>query len=149
MRAHRAFWATVAAISLLAGLNGPVGAQERGKGPSSSAQAANARLQMYEATVDAATANRLAGEGYEIVSTEQVQDGVRIVFVLYPWERKAIEKQGIDLALWTNTEGVTATELAAQQEDAGFTVFQDYDGPDGIQAYVEEMAAANPTCSSS
>jgi hypothetical protein len=144
MRAHRAFWATVAAISLLAGLNGPVGAQERGKGPSSSAQAANARLQMYEATVDAATANRLAGEGYEIVSTEQVQDGVRVVLVLYPWERKAIEKQGIDLALWTNTEGVTATELAAQQEDAGFKVFQDYDGPDGIQAYLEEMAAANP-----
>jgi len=99
---------------------------------------------MYEATVDAATANRLAGEGYEIVSTEQVQGGVRIVLVLYPWERKAIEKQGIDVALWTNTEGVTATELARQQRDVGFKVFQDYDGSDGVRAYLDEIAAANP-----
>ena len=101
-------------------------------------------LEMYEATVDAATANRLADEGYDVVSTEQVRGGVRIVLVLYPTERKAIEKQGIDLTLWTNTEGVTATELARQQKDAGFKVFQDYDGPDGIRAYLDQIAAANP-----
>ena len=99
---------------------------------------------MYEATVDAATANRLADEGYDVVSTEQVRGGVRIVLVLYPTERKAIEKQGIDLTLWTNTEGVTATELARQQKDAGFKVFQDYDGSDGIRAYLDQIAAANP-----
>ena len=46
------------------------------------------------------------------------------MLVLYPWQRKAIEKQGIDLTLWTNSEGVTATELAKQQKDAGFKVFQ-------------------------
>ena len=74
---------------------------------------------MYEAVVDTATANRLAGEGYEVVSTEQAQDGVRVVLVLYPWQRKALEKQGVDLVPWTNTEGVTATDLAAQQEERG------------------------------
>ncbi len=99
--------------------------------------------------MDAATANRLAEEGYEVVSTEQAQDGVHIVLVLYPWQRQAIEKQGIDLVLWTNTEGVTATELAAQQEAAGFKVFQDYDGSDGIRAYLDSIAAPTPTCSSS
>ena len=69
---------------------------------------------------------------------------MRAVLVLYPWQRKALEKQGVDLVPWTNTEGVTATDLAAQQESAGFKVFQDYDGPDGIRAYLDEIAAANP-----
>jgi hypothetical protein len=145
MRAHRSVLAIVLAISLVAALNGPVGAQEGGSSRSPGGQAtANARLQMYEAVVDTSTANRLAGEGYEVVSTEPVQDGVRVVLVLYPWQRKALEKEGVDLVLWTNTEGVTATDLAAQQESAGFKVFQDYDGPDGIRAYLDQIAAANP-----
>jgi hypothetical protein len=99
---------------------------------------------MYEATVDASTANRLADEGYEIVSTEQIDGGVHIVLVLYPWQRTAIEKQGIDLVVWTNTEGVSATDLARQQKDAGYTVWRDYDGPDGMRAYMDEVVAANP-----
>jgi Zinc carboxypeptidase/Immune inhibitor A-like, MAM domain len=145
MRAHRGVLATIVAITIVAALTGPVGAREVGTSRSSSPRATtDARLQMYEATVDAATANRLAEEGYEVVSTEQAQDGVHIVLVLYPWQRQAIEKQGIDLVLWTNTEGVTATELAAQQEAAGFKVFQDYDGSDGIRAYLDSIAAANP-----
>jgi Zinc carboxypeptidase len=104
----------------------------------------NARLQMYEATVDASTANQLSNDGYEIVSTEQVSGGVHIVLVLYPWQRKAVEKQGVDLTVWTNTEGVSATKLAAQQEAAGFKVFRDYDGSDGLRTYMENIAAANP-----
>ena len=39
---------------------------------------------------------------------------------------------------------MTATELARQQKDAGFKVFQDYDGSDGIRAYLDQIAAANP-----
>jgi Zinc carboxypeptidase len=145
MRGHRGVVAIVVAITLVAALNGPVGAQDRGgNGQSAPAATANARLQMYEAVVDVATANRLADEGHEIVSTEQTQDGVHVVLVLYPWERKAVEKQGVDLSLWTNTEGVTATDLAAQQQSAGFKVWQDYDGPDGIRAYLDAIAAANP-----
>ena len=146
MRAHRAALAIVVAVSIVAALNGPVGARESGANGAAGVGAATpeARLQMYEATVDAVTANRLAEEGYDIVSTEQVDGGVHIVLVLYPSDRKAIEKQGIDLVLWTNTEGATATELAAQQQQAGYRVFQDYDGSDGIRAYMDEVAAANP-----
>jgi Zinc carboxypeptidase/Immune inhibitor A-like, MAM domain len=144
MRIHRGALATVLAIALIAAVHGPVGAQVGSASSSDQSAASDARLQMYEATVDAATANRLADEGYDIASIEQVQDGVHIVLVLYPWQRKAIEKQGIDLVLWTNTEGVTATDLAAQQEAAGFKVFQDYDGSDGIRAYLDSVAAANP-----
>jgi hypothetical protein len=145
MKAHRGLVATIVAVALVAALDGPAGAERSGVGSAAAPPAASqARLEMYEATVDAATASRLAGEGYEIVSTEQVDGGVHIVLVLYPWQRTAIEKQGVDLELWTNTEGVSATELARQQEDAGFTVFQDYDGPDGIRAYMDEIATANP-----
>ena len=145
MRAHRGLLATVVAIALVAALNGPAGAQRGGNAAAGAPPGTSqARLQMYEATVDGATASRLADEGYEVVSTEQVDGGVRIVLVLYPWQRTAIEKQGIDLAVWTNTEGVSATELAAQQQDAGFKVFQDYDGPDGIRAYLDQVAEANP-----
>src|SRR5262245_20749476 len=143
MRVHRAVAAVVVAIALAAALNAPVGAQERGSRPSAQASA-NAQLQMNEAVVDAATADRLRAEGYEIVSSEQGQDSVRIVLVLYPWQRTAVEKQGIDLSLWTNTEGVTATDLAAQQQSAGFKVWRDYDGSDGIRAYLDQVAAANP-----
>lgn len=100
-------------VPLAAGI--PATGAPKAAGPQSS----NARLEMYEAVVDGATAAQLTEQGYNLVSTEQVQGGVRIVLVLYPWQRKAIEKQDIDLALWTNTEGVTATELAAQQEAAG------------------------------
>ena len=92
----------------------------------------------------AATAARLVEQGFDIVQTEQVKGGVRVVLVLYPWQRNAVEKLGVDLELWTNTEGVTATKLAAQQEAAGFKVWRDYDGPDGIRAYLDQIAAANP-----
>jgi hypothetical protein len=143
---RRVVLAAVAAMSLAVALTGPVGAQEGNGNPSSSAQAASpqARLQMYEATVDAATASHLAEEGYEVVSSEPVGDGVHVVLVLYPWQRRALEKQGVDLEAWTNTEGVTATELAAQQEQAGFTVWDDYDGPGGIHEYLYTIAANNP-----
>ena len=145
MRAHRGLLVAIAAVALVAGLTAPAGAQRTGNATAAAPTAASqARLQMYEAVVDGATAARLADDGYDVVSVDQVQGGVRVVLVLYPWQRKALEKQGIDLTLWTNTEGVTATELAKQQKEAGFKVFRPYDGPDGIRAYLSEIAAANP-----
>jgi hypothetical protein len=87
MRAHRVLLATIVAISIVAALNGPVGAREVAGDRSAGAQAAptpNGRLQMYEATVDAATANQLADQGYEIVSIDQVRGGVHTILVLYP-----------------------------------------------------------------
>ena len=109
MRIHRGALATALALAVVAAVGGSVGAEPRNVPSQARSAAPGPRLEMYEATVDAATANRLADEGYDVVSTEQVRGGVRIVLVLYPTERKAIEKQGIDLTLWTNTEGVTAT----------------------------------------
>jgi hypothetical protein len=100
---------------------------------------------MYEAVVDAASAASIIAGGYDVVTTEPVAgELVRLVLVLYPWERQALVKQGIDLSLWKNDSGQTATELAATQHAAGFKVWRPYDGAGGFRAYMNDLAAANP-----
>ena len=39
---------------------------------------------------------------------------------------------------------MTATKLAAQQKAAGFKIWRPYDGPNGMRAYLDQIAAANP-----
>jgi Zinc carboxypeptidase len=156
MRNHRrAALAALSAVFILAGLVGTADAQKQTtttattNGPAGLAAEAkeavanpNAKLQMYEAVVDGATLEQLTNEGYDIASTEQIQGGFRIVLVLYPWERKGLEKQGIELSVWTNEEGLTATQLAAEQFSTGFKVWRDYDDPDdGIEAYLQDLDA--------
>ena len=144
-----AFFRNLLAVTLLAvilgtmvSVGGATPAVRAGKAPAG--PGANARLQMYEAIVDGATAAKLVEQGFDVVQTEQVKGGVRVVLVLYPWQKNAVAKLGVDLELWTNTEGVTATKLAAQQKAAGFKVWRPYDGPNGIRAYLDQIAAANP-----
>ncbi len=135
MRKHPV--AAVAAALIVAATTGPAGGQETGVhlGP---------RLQMYEATVDEATAEALAAEGQDVVSQRPVRDGVRIGLVLYPSDRDAMEGRGIDLRLWRNDEGLTARRLADQQAAGGFEVWRPYDGPGGIREYLYDVAADNP-----
>jgi Zinc carboxypeptidase len=104
------------------------------------------KLQMYEAVVDAATAQAIISSGeYDVVSTDILPDDqVRLVLVLYPADRKALAKQGVALAIWHNDKGVTATKLAESQESAGYKVWRDYDGPGGIADWMADFAAANP-----
>jgi Zinc carboxypeptidase len=103
----------------------------------------NASLQMFEAVVDGATAGRLTNEGYEVVASEQVQGGSRIILVLYPWERKALKRQGTDLTLWRNEAGLTARQLASRQASGGFKVWRDFDGADGLRQYMYDLEEAN------
>jgi hypothetical protein len=100
---------------------------------------------MYEAVVDEATASEIISSGaYDVVSAEALTgDRVRLELVLYPWELRALEKQGIGFRIWRNERGVTARQLAAQQASAGFKVWRPYDGPDGLQQYMEDLAASS------
>jgi hypothetical protein len=127
---------TLASLVLLAALVAPAGA-----GPGGNPQ--TPKLQMYEATVDAATLERLTSEGYDVASIEEVPDGFLVILVLYPFERRGLEKQGIDLTIWRNDAGLTAQRLAAKQASAGFKVWMDYDGPDGFRQYMTDLEAAN------
>ena len=105
----------------------------------------DASLQMYEAVVTGAQLQQLDTGGFDIVEVEQIDESeFLLTLVLYPWERAQLERVGIAVTVWTNDFGVTATELARQQTSAGFKVWRDYDGPDGIEAYLHQVAAQNP-----
>ena len=141
---HRALLVCiVAALTLLGATIVPAGAGQEQRAPGSST---NAKLQMYEAVVDPATASTIVAGGYDVVTMEAATgELVRLVLVLYPWDRQALEKLGVDLQLWTNGSGLTATQLAAKQASAGFKVWRDYDDPTrGFEAYMAQVAAANP-----
>jgi len=104
------------------------------------------KLQMYEAVVDASVAQAIISSGdYDVVTTDPVgDDQVRLVLVLYPWQKTAIAKLGVSLSLWKSDKGKTATQLADAQKTAGFKVWRPYDGPDGIAAWMHQFADANP-----
>jgi hypothetical protein len=105
---------------------------------------ANARLQMYTVVADQATARTIISGGYDVASVEQARDGrIRLELVLYPWERKAVEKLGARVQLWRNDAGKTATQLASEQAAAGYKVWMDYDGPDGFAQHMYDLEAAN------
>jgi hypothetical protein len=100
-------------------------------------------LQMYEATVTAAEFTQLQGEGYDIVAPEQTLDGVAVDLVLTPSERSAIARRGIALELFRDSQGRTARQLARSQARAGFNVWRDYDGTNGLRQYLTEFVADN------
>jgi hypothetical protein len=113
-------------------------------GSGSRPSTANPRLQMYTAVADQATARTIISGGYDVASVEQAPDGgVRLELVLYPWQRKAVEKLGAHVRLWRNDAGKTATQLAREQAAAGYKVWMDYDGPDGFRQYMYDLEAAN------
>jgi hypothetical protein len=106
-------------------------------------QQVGASLQMYAATVRADQAQELARQGFDVVSSEDTSGGIRIGLVLSPTQREKVESQGIDLTLWRNAQGKTATRLAAEQASAGYEVWKDYDGPDGIRQLLYDTAQKN------
>ena len=134
MKRRAALFSLLISLVLIGALVGPTGA---------GAATRTARLQMYEAVVDAATAEQLTNEGYDVVTAEQVAGGVRVIIVMYPFEKTGLTRQGIDLELWRNDAGLTATQLSARQTSAGFKVWRDYDGPDGLRQYMYDLEETN------
>jgi Zinc carboxypeptidase len=128
----------LATLALLGATNVPAGA-----GPGSSPAGTTARLQMYTVVADQAGARAIKAGGYDIASVEQAPGGgVLLEIVAYPSQRAALEKFG-KVQLWRNDAGLTSTQLAVQQASAGFKVWRDYDGPDGLREYMYDLEAAN------
>jgi Zinc carboxypeptidase len=128
----------LATLALLGATNVPAGA-----GPGSSPAGTTARLQMYTVVADQAGARAIKAGGYDIASVEQAPGGgVLLEIVAYPSQRAALEKFGT-VQLWRNDAGLTSTQLAVQQASAGFKVWRDYDGPDGLREYMYDLEAAN------
>jgi Zinc carboxypeptidase/Immune inhibitor A-like, MAM domain len=128
----------MATLALIGATNVPAGA-----GPGGSAAGTTARLQMYTVVADQAGAKAIKAGGYDIASVERAPGGgVRLEIVAYPSQLPALEKFGT-VELWRNDAGLTSTQLAVQQASAGFKVWRDYDGPDGLRQYMYDLEAAN------
>ena len=110
------------------------GAGGKGKAP----------LDMYEATVDAAQAAKLARSGYDMAAAPQVAGGMRIDLVLTARDRDRLASEGIRLELIRNGKGQTVRQQAALQAAAGFTVWRSYDQPGGIRDELYSIAQKNP-----
>ena len=138
MKRRVALLTVLATLALIGATNVPAGA-----GPGGSAAGTTARLQMYTVVADQAGAKAIKAGGYDIASVEQAPGGgVRLEIVAYPSQLAALEKFGT-VQLWRNDAGLTSTQLAVQQASAGFKVWRDYDGPDGLRQYMYDLEAAN------
>ena len=138
MKRRVALLTVLATLALIGATNVPAGA-----GPGGSAAGTTAHLQMYTVVADQAGAKAIKSGGYDIASVERGPGGsVRLEIVAYPSQLAALEKFGT-VELWRNDAGLTSTQLAVQQAAAGYKVWRDYDGSDGLRQYMYDLEAAN------
>ena len=138
MRRRVALLTVMATLAVIGATNVPAGA-----GPAGKPAVTTAHLQMYTVVADQAGAKAIKAGGYDIASVEQAPGGgVRLEIVAYPSQLAALEKFGT-VQLWRNDAGLTSTQLAVQQAAAGYKVWRDYDGPDGLRQYMYDLVAAN------
>lgn len=120
-----------ALLALVAALAGSLGTAR---------DAGAAELNLYEATVDPETLERLRAEGYDVVAPEPAAGGYAIDLVLDADERAGLEGRGIDLEPFTDAAGRTQQQLFRAQRASGFEVWRDYDGDDGLRAWMARFA---------
>jgi hypothetical protein len=102
------------------------------------------RLEMYRATVDAATLQTLQRGGYDVASVQETTGGVEVALVLTSAERERLRGQGVRLEVWRDRQGRTQSERAAAQAEGGFAVWRSFDEPGGIRDQMYELARRNP-----
>jgi hypothetical protein len=109
----------------------------------SAAGADTSGLQMYTATVDRATVGKLVREGYDVAAERQVTGGIQVDLVLSSSDLKRLKSNGIAVSVKRNAAGKTATQLAAEQAAAGFSVWRSWDEPGGIRDEIRRIAQQN------
>lgn len=103
------------------------------------------RLQMYVATVTQEQASQLQAEGYDIIDQQPTDTGeIEITLVLTKEQVRVVKAMGIHLRLWRNADGLTATRLAAQQEEGGYKVWRSWDEEGGIEDEMRSLANQSP-----
>lgn len=127
---RRAFLAIVAMVGLVASTAGIGTAGANVEGP---AQAQGPNLELYRATVDAEHYQALLGGGYDIAAVEEAPDGYVVEIVLSPSERNRLTRDGIELEVVLNADGLSASEAAARQRQRGYRVWRPWDGPAGLE----------------
>ena len=103
-----------------------------------------ASLELYETTVDVERYQQLVAAGYDIASVEETLDGVVVQLVLRPSDRNKLRRDGLEVEVVRNEDGLTSTQAAALQEQQGFTVWRPWDGPGGLEEQIRAVAAQYP-----
>ena len=99
------------------------------------------RLEFYSAKVTAEQLSELLASGYDVTASHDVAGGKRVDLVLSPEQVKKLRDKGISPSVKLNEFGLSASQEAARQAAAGFTVWRDYDSVDGIAAQLQQIAA--------
>ena len=101
-------------------------------------------LDMYSATVDAATAGRLSSAGYDIVDQQIKADGkVQLSIVLSGKQRAQLRRDGVTTDAIRDAKGRTSRQRATAQATAGFNVWRSWDQKGGIRDELYDLAQKN------
>ena len=104
--------------------------------------AAGPALDLYRISAPPAVADRLAREGYDVAATRP--DGTTEV-VLGPGELTRLTAAGLRPTRWRDAEDRSVADLArAQLAGTGYRVWKRWEGPNGLRAEMEALAAAHP-----
>jgi hypothetical protein len=103
-----------------------------------------ARLELYQATVDESQYQQLVAGGHDIAHVEETLDGFVVQVVLRPNDRNKLRREGIDFEVVRNEDGLTATQAAALQQQNGFNVWRPWDGDGGIEQQLRDVAEQYP-----
>ena len=127
-------FALVSACVIALSVAAPAAAKDPGDGA----------LDMYAATVDAATAASLTKQGYDVANSKLNADGtVTISLILSPKERAQLRKDGVRANAVRDDKGRTSRQRALAQAAAGFDVWRSYDEPGGIRDELYAIAKKN------
>jgi hypothetical protein len=127
--------ATLLALALGAGLAAPAGR-------AADAGSSGADLDLYRITAPASAAARLARSGFDVAATRP--DGTTEV-VLTPEEAARLTAAGFHPTRWRDARGRSVADLArAQAARPGPAVWKRWDGPGGLHAEIDALAAAHP-----
>jgi hypothetical protein len=113
--------------------------------PAQAASHSQDHLDMYRATVAGAKVDKLLTEGVDVSAQRDLAGGdVEVDLVLTSKQHAKLAADGVDATLIRVKGGKTVRQFAAAQAAAGYNVWRDYDGPDGLEAYMRQMARDNP-----
>ena len=130
----------VLALAAGAGLSAPAG-PAAGVAASSGASGASGDLDLYRVTVPPAAIGRLQRAGFDVAATRP--DGTTEL-VLGPSERARLTAAGFHTTRWRDAHGQSVADLARAQAASGYMVWKHWDGPGGLHAEIDALAAAHP-----
>ncbi|HEX6234930.1 MAG TPA: M14 family zinc carboxypeptidase [Jiangellaceae bacterium] len=103
-----------------------------------------ARMELYEASVDAEQYQQLLTGGYDIAHVEETADGYVVQVVLRPNELNRLNRDGFGFEVVVNADGLTSQQAADRQKRRGYKVWRPWDGPAGLERQLRSVPEEYP-----